>query len=235
MKTIDSYIVERCSKKSINEKLTLCHYVNERLTLNSQSKLQPKYKYYPKNIGELQHLIKKLIVDRGLNANLNDIDVSQIKNMNNLFINALGPFNKILQKLNIDVSKWDVSNVRNMEGTFSGLTSFNCDISKWNVSEVRNMNHMFRDCKLFNQNLGSWKVIHVNQMCGMFDGCSNFEGDDLEKWTPNKCEDFRSMFRDCTKFKANLEKWKIKKNSKLDNMFTNCRSILKKNRPSWYI
>lgn len=213
---------------------TIYSYINEKLILNNQSKLQPKYKYYPKNTGELKHLIKKLVIDRGPNADLNDIDVSQIKNMNNLFIDALGPFNKIIEKLNVDVSKWDVRNVRNMEGTFSGLTSFNCDISKWNVSEVRNMRHMFNGCTLFNQNLGSWNIIHVNKMCGMFYKCSNFEGNGLENWIPYRCDDFRSMFRDCTKFKANLENWKIKKNAKLDNMFTNCRSILKKNRPSWY-
>jgi surface protein len=211
---------------------TINNYINEAL-IKKDTKID-EYSYHPKNIVELQNLIKKLVDDRGINANLNDIDISQIKNMNYLFTNAFGPSNKILQQLNVDVSEWDVSNVRNMEGMFSGLMNFNCDLSNWDVSEVRNMTHMFRYCKLFNQNLGSWNIVHVNQMACMFLGCDNFIGDGLENWKPNRCNDFRSMFRDCTKFKANLENWKIKKDAKLDYMFSNCKSIAKKNRPSWY-
>ena len=211
---------------------TLGRYINEAL-IKKDTKID-EYKYHPKNIRELQNLIKKLVDDRGVNARLNDIDTSAITNMNYLFTNAFGPSNKILQQLNVDVSDWDVSNVRNMEGTFSGLMSFNCDISNWNVSEVRNMTNMFSGCKLFNRNLGRWNIIHVNYIGGMFYGCKKFTGDGLENWKPNRCDDFRSMFRDCTKFKANLENWKIKKDARLDDMFTNCKSILKKNRPSWY-
>ena len=39
-------------------------------------------------------------------------------------------------RFNGDISKWDVSNVRNMNEMFCD-SEFNGDISKWNVSNVK--------------------------------------------------------------------------------------------------
>ena len=50
-------------------------------------------------------------------------------------------------KFNGDISKWNVSNVRDMENMFDG-SSFNGDISKWDVSKVKNMSNMFKGCPL---------------------------------------------------------------------------------------
>ena len=36
-----------------------------------------------------------------------------------------------------DLSKWDVSSVKDMSSMFLGATSFNGDISKWDVSSVK--------------------------------------------------------------------------------------------------
>lgn len=57
--------------------------------------------------------------------NLNDIDVSKIKNMCGVF--------KGLKVGNIDISEWDVSHVTNMTYMFSNCIGFNSDISKWDV------------------------------------------------------------------------------------------------------
>ncbi|MBC6426038.1 MAG: BspA family leucine-rich repeat surface protein, partial [Ekhidna sp.] len=45
---------------------------------------------------------------------------------------------------NGDLSKWDVSNVTNMEGMFV-QSSFSGDLSEWDVSNVKKMNFMFFD------------------------------------------------------------------------------------------
>ena len=60
--------------------------------------------------------------------------VSRITSMSNLFAEK--------NTFNADISRWDVSNVRNMEGMFLG-TGFNVDISGWNVSKVDNMKSSF--------------------------------------------------------------------------------------------
>ena len=48
-------------------------------------------------------------------------------------------------KFNGDLSNWDVSNVKNMNGMFgySKFTSENGDISNWDVSNVKTMTAMF--------------------------------------------------------------------------------------------
>ena len=44
---------------------------------------------------------------------------------------------------NGDLSKWDVSSVKDMGSMFLAAKSFNRDISKWDVSSVANMPAMF--------------------------------------------------------------------------------------------
>lgn len=64
------------------------------------------------------------------------------------------------KSFNQDISKWDVSNVRDMSAMFQGATSFNRDISHWQVSSVGNMNNMFRDAASFKQNLCGARWVH---------------------------------------------------------------------------
>ena len=41
-------------------------------------------------------------------------------------------------------------------------SKFNQDISKWNVSNVTNMNNMFKNCP-FNKDISNWCVEKINQ------------------------------------------------------------------------
>ena len=65
------------------------------------------YNYYPTTKKELKRLIKKLIKERGNRADLNDIDISLITDMSDLFANS---------EFDGDISNWDVSKVWNMRG-----------------------------------------------------------------------------------------------------------------------
>lgn len=115
------------------------NYISEKLSIKpiTKARLSDKksllYKYFPKTTKELKELISYRIENEGENCNLNDIDVSSITDMSNLFFGI---------KFNGDISKWDVSNVTDMYCMFS-TTHFNGDISKWNVSKVKNMCCMF--------------------------------------------------------------------------------------------
>ena len=102
-------------------------------------------KYHPKTTKELRDLIEKLIEERGNEADLNDIDVSQIEDMSEVFAHS---------QFNGDISNWDVSKVECMGGIFRE-SQFNGDISKWNVSKVKNMNLMFA-CSGFNGDISNW-------------------------------------------------------------------------------
>ena len=84
-------------------------YICERLHINKDIK---NYNYHPKTNGELQKLVDKLIKERGNDADLNDIDTSEITDMSFMFENS-----KFTGE-NGDISNWDVSNVKTMTAMF---------------------------------------------------------------------------------------------------------------------
>ena len=57
-------------------------YIVERLHINKDIK---SYNYYPKTRIELKQIVYKLIKERGNEADLNDIDTSEITDMSRLF------------------------------------------------------------------------------------------------------------------------------------------------------
>ena len=118
------------------------------------------YNYHPQTKDELKKLINKLIEERGLEANLNDIDTSAITDMSSLFM---------FSNFNGDISKWDVSKVKNMTEMFCWST-FNRDISKWDVSSVKYMGSMFTNSEFTGKNgdISEWNVSNVTNMFYMF-------------------------------------------------------------------
>ena len=50
-------------------------------------------------------------------------------------------------KFNKDISKWDVSNVTNMDEMFAN-SEFNQNISNWNTYKVKHSDNVFYKCKL---------------------------------------------------------------------------------------
>ena len=124
------------------------------------------YDLKPTNKKELEKLIKQRMKEQGPNCDLNDIDVSEIKDMSALFYNS---------EFNGDISKWDVSNVTNMDSMFEG-SEFNGDISKWDVSRVKDMHSMFYNSS-FDGDISKWNVSRVKDMSYMFVG-SPLEGNE---------------------------------------------------------
>ena len=104
----------------------------------------------PTSNRELREIIKQRISERGPKCDLNDIDVSGMTDMYEMFANS---------DFNGDISKWDVSHVETMDSMFAN-SKFDGDISKWDVSSVRNMHYMFANSK-FDGDLSKWDVSNV--------------------------------------------------------------------------
>ena len=96
---------------------------------------------------------------------LSKLDVSRIKNMDDVFMYSL---------FEGDISQWNTSNATSMDSMFSGTTKFNSDISKWDVSNVITMDYMFANTKKFNQNISNWNLEKIRLCEDMFDNANAF-------------------------------------------------------------
>ena len=133
-------------------------YISERLHINKDI---DHHNYHPKTSNELRELINELIEERGNDANLNDIDTSEITDMSQLFFKS---------NFNGDISEWDVSKVEDMSYMFV-CSSFNGDISNWDVSNVKGMFCMFYGSEFTGEHgdISKWDVSNAkNNMYYMF-------------------------------------------------------------------
>lgn len=200
-------------KEDITSLISLKSYIKEQLVEESDSDI-----LRPTSKEELKRLINQRIEEQGLNCDLNDIDVSRVTNMSDLFFSS---------KFNGDISKWNVSGVRNMNGMFYN-SQFNGDISKWDVHNVESMFNMFNESK-FNGDISKWDVSSVETMSGMFAN-SEFNGD-ISKWKVRRVEDMRGMFHN-SKFNGDISKWNVRRVKNMSMMFD--KSPLEGKEPSWY-
>ena len=151
----------------------------------------------PSTTGELRKLILYYMQEYGSCCDLNDIDVSKIKDMSRLFKNLF---------FNGDISRWDVSHVEDMTYMFN-CCSFNGDISNWNVSNVVTMEGMFCNTR-FNGDLSRWNVSSVTNMSAMFN-CSSFNGD-ISNWDVSGVENMDQMFY-VSDFNQYISNWNVGK------------------------
>ena len=176
---------------------TLNQYIQEKLIINKDYR---DVEIVVKSFDELRNII----VDRydklgpGTEHNpidFNDIDVS---NMDSFCNNKdKGIFERTQFKY-IDISEWNVSNVKSMRCMFYECKELESvgDISKWNVSNVTDMTRMFCRCKSFNQDISSWDVSKVNSMIHMFFHCESFN-QDISKWNVSNVTGRVGMFFGC--------------------------------------
>ena len=75
----------------------------------------------------------------------------------------------------IDTTKWDTSNVRNMESMFNWQRNLqSIDLTNWDTSNVTNMNYMFTMCNSLTElDLSDWDTHNVTGMRQMFAYCSS--------------------------------------------------------------
>ncbi len=125
-------------------------------------------------------------------------DVSFITTMSFWFAGDISGFNR-------DITKWDVSSVRNFGSMFSCSNKFNQDIRKWDVSSSTDFSEMFIEAQVFDKNLSEWNVqkdAEVNDMFNRCYRCHAYEDEIIASWEClpfEKDEDNMNLFYDSDK------------------------------------
>ena len=151
---------------------TLNQYIKEKLIINKDYRDNT---IVVKSFDEL----RKIIEDRydkfgpGTEQNpidFNDIDVSNLQYFYNNEDKGIFEYTKFKY---IDISDWNVSNIKSMRNMFFMCTELKSvgDISSWDVSKVTDMCSMFYRCESFNQDLSKWNVSKVRYHSHMFEKC----------------------------------------------------------------
>lgn len=117
----------------------------------------------------LYRIVRDEIAKQGKDADLNHIDVSEVKDFfYGLDIDEDSPENIIglFEDTGFygDVSEWDMSHAENTNSMFYDCENFNCDLSKWDMSNVKICRRMFEGCKHFDQDLSSWHMHGIKDI-----------------------------------------------------------------------
>lgn len=157
---------------------------------------KPNYNYFPRTKKELEKLVYDLIEERGPNADLNDIDTSNITDMSYLFQN---------EECNVDISEWDVSNVKDMSYMFDNTYDEKkvnfiddqymfCDLSKWKINKNTKVTGMFRDSNYTFVNKDNWSDEWAGDVKTRYYIVS-YDKRALEKWPKFTKEQFEDIKR----------------------------------------
>ena len=107
MKRLNQFITEYIVKKKLDKPIDS----------------EDHYEYFPETKEELIKNIKECLNSK--NYNLNCIDTSKITDMSDLF------YDSKFENININVSNWDVSNVKDMSYMFHGCDNLKNKPSWW--------------------------------------------------------------------------------------------------------
>ena len=127
----------------------------------------------------------------------------------------------------IDLSKFDTSNVISMEGMFQNCLDLQyLNINGMITSSVRNMDYMFENCKnIQTLDLSSFETSSVESMKNMFYNCENLEYLDLSNFDTSSVSDMTKMFSYCKKLESiDLSSFSTR-NTNMLQMFDSCMNL----------
>ena len=162
------------------------------------------------------------------NSGIENWDVSSVTDMSFMFYNGTN-FDKPSQTgvggitHHIDLSSWNVGNVKNMSGMFV-YTYVSHDISSWDVSNVTDMSYMFSLTQLDGNigNISNWDVSNVTDMSYMFSG-TLLNTQNVFQWNLDDVINTSYMFKESLIMNHDLlSEISFVKNENMEGMFMNC-------------
>ena len=132
------------------------------------------------------------------------------------------------QITSFDFSKYDTTNVTNMQSMFtscSGLTSL--DVSSFNTSNVTDMSQMFNTCTgLTSLDLSNFNTSKVTDMNYVFWNCSGLTSLDVSSFNTSNVTTMTYMFSSCENVTSlDLSSFDTSKVTSMNNMFSYCSGL----------
>lgn len=137
-----------------------------------------------------------------------------------------------------DISYWDVSNVVNFRGMFSGAV-VNASLDGWDTSKAEDMSEMFKHAYVEKPNdLSGWDVSNVKDMSEMFFSAELGYFTIGSEWDVSNVESFSGMFRSATRSDysigfADFSNWDTSNVKYMDRMFKNAYDFLNPSIVHW--
>ena len=166
--------------------------------------------------------ISKRIYD--LNEGKNTI----IMKWNYEITNCCGMFYNLTNIIEIDLSKFDSSSVKDMRAMFQGCTSLtSLNLNSFNTSSVINMFSMFQDCEnLISLDLSSFDTSLVKDIGKMFYNCKNLNNLDLKNFNTSSVLEMHNVFNGCYSLASlNLKSFDTSSVIEMSCMFYECRAL----------
>lgn len=147
-------------------------------------------------------------------------DLSKVEKLSHMFDGC--------EKLNGDISGWNVSNVTDVNSMFRNAVDFdNGGVAlSWgdSTSNFETTSNMFFGASSFNQAIGDWNTTNVTTMSSMFEGAASFN-QDIDNWDVSSCITFFSTFNSASSFNNGgqpLNSWDVSEAITMARMFMYC-------------
>ena len=140
----------------------------------------------------------------------------------------LGFFSTVLNKVSIDLSALDTSEVTDMRYMFAGCSSLtSLDLSNFDTSKVTDMRYMFAGCNsLTSLDVSNFDTSKVTSMGDMFSRCESLTSLDVSKFNTSKVTNMSAMFYACNSLTSlDVSKFDTSKVTNMETMFSGCRNL----------
>ena len=178
--------------------------------------------YSPNASSKLLEIRNMFDQDESLQTiNVSNFDVSHVQNFHAVFNGC-----KAVTTIE-GIENWNTQNVLDMSNMFSyDRAIINLNVSKWDVSQVTNFSTMFASCNKLELIIGldQWKTPNAENMSYMFANDESLQSLDVSQFQVNKVTDFSQMFTGCSKLTAidglDKDNWTTSAAQDMNNMFS---------------
>ena len=187
---------------------------------------KPLWKWFRSDTGTayaIQDISSMFENDSQFNENVNNWDLSSVKNASKAFSKANGFQQSLSKWFKKDANK--TYSIENVSGMFEENTQFNDSINDWDMRTVTDASNMFKKSN-FSQPLWKWfnndgTTYAIKNISGMFEENTQFN-QGINGWDMSSVEDISSVFKK-SGFNQPLWKWFKKGGSyaikKMNNAF----------------